>query len=587
MKWLIAILILATVLIAGCTANELAPGQLAKNSGEVKTFLSEYPHATVIATLFSDISIKEECGNPQLPIKDYYKVTVKDPDTNMTLIVYIDADSQKTVCAIRTGVITENNTNVTEENITQNATKYVCSDGSIVYDSSLCSKPKDKCENVVCNEQCSGSTRYYNGKCDNGQCKYSSEVCEYGCSNNKCNSKPNEKQIFIESAYYSASGGYVSATVRNTGTEDIKEELEIAIDGKSCPTYNSNKDKILEGETATISITNTTAACPNKILTISIGDDSTASKIITCYETNITPQCQTNWTNYIADSWGLFTNGSYTEDFNNKICTSFCNEYLTVTSHKIETKNETKCRDPYNKFCYNPTTYCYCDLNNCNPDNDVWSLRLDSVKIYKPNVISITIRNTGTLDIDINKLFVVIDNNVGAYTPNTGTLEPNQIITINITSKNENLCQSNNNTFVLDLSLPWSLYWFYANCSGEISFGQLLIGNNWSLSASNGVLTLNIGNVLYGMTEIVNVSYTIKSGGNGTYFDNSPSCSGDACLVGSRNKIMAGSSVITATPTSKPLGLISGNAYTIEITIYYKHESQIFSSTYNLSGTYS
>ena len=122
MKIPFAILILATVLIAGCTANQLAPGQLAKSSADVKAFLDEYPHATVIASLFSNISIKDECNNPQLPIKDYYKVTVKDPDTNMTLIAYIDADSQKTVCAIKTGGAIQNQTeNETETNLTGSA----------------------------------------------------------------------------------------------------------------------------------------------------------------------------------------------------------------------------------------------------------------------------------------------------------------------------------------------------------------------------------------------------------------------------------------------------------------------------------
>ena len=122
MKWIMPILVLAIVLIAGCTANQLAPGQLAKSSADVKAFLDEYPHATVIASLFSNISIKDECNNPQLPIKDYYKVTVKDPDTNMTLIAYIDADSQKTVCAIKTGGAIQNQTeNETETNLTGSA----------------------------------------------------------------------------------------------------------------------------------------------------------------------------------------------------------------------------------------------------------------------------------------------------------------------------------------------------------------------------------------------------------------------------------------------------------------------------------
>ena len=98
---LFAILLIA--FISGCVQGVTYPGDIAKNSADVKAFLNEYPHATVIATLFSNISINEECNNPQLPITDYWKVTVKDPDTNMTLIAYIDTTSKKTVCAVKTG----------------------------------------------------------------------------------------------------------------------------------------------------------------------------------------------------------------------------------------------------------------------------------------------------------------------------------------------------------------------------------------------------------------------------------------------------------------------------------------------------
>jgi hypothetical protein len=105
MKFHIAFLILAAILIAGCT---IAPGvtnpeQIARSSAEVKAFMGEYPRATVIATLFSNISISGECGNPQLPIADYWKVVVDDPDTNTTMTAYIDRATQTTVCARKIG----------------------------------------------------------------------------------------------------------------------------------------------------------------------------------------------------------------------------------------------------------------------------------------------------------------------------------------------------------------------------------------------------------------------------------------------------------------------------------------------------
>jgi hypothetical protein len=45
----------------------------------------------------------------------------------------------------------------------------------------------DSCKNVVCNDYCSGDILYHNGYCENGQCKYNSEYCQYGCSNGLCN----------------------------------------------------------------------------------------------------------------------------------------------------------------------------------------------------------------------------------------------------------------------------------------------------------------------------------------------------------------------------------------------------------------
>ena len=48
----------------------------------------------------------------------------------------------------------------------------------------------DPCANVVCNDYCSGNTRYINGYCVDGQCRYSSEYCQSGCSNGHCNPLP-------------------------------------------------------------------------------------------------------------------------------------------------------------------------------------------------------------------------------------------------------------------------------------------------------------------------------------------------------------------------------------------------------------
>jgi len=53
----------------------------------------------------------------------------------------------------------------------------------------------DPCANMVCNDYCSGNTRYTNGYCVGGQCKYSSDYCQNGCSNGRCNPLPKSYRV--------------------------------------------------------------------------------------------------------------------------------------------------------------------------------------------------------------------------------------------------------------------------------------------------------------------------------------------------------------------------------------------------------
>ena len=88
-------------------------------------------------------------------------------------------------------------------------------------------------------------------------------------------------QIRIEAA--KNYGSYVNATIRNIGTVDIDQsKFGVYIDGSLCPTYDPNTGKISPGFTTTINITNTTAACPNKVLKISIETGLEDYKTITC-----------------------------------------------------------------------------------------------------------------------------------------------------------------------------------------------------------------------------------------------------------------------------------------------------------------
>jgi len=90
-------------------------------------------------------------------------------------------------------------------------------------------------------------------------------------------------QIRIEAAkFYSPS--WVNATIRNTGTVDFDTgKLGIYIDGNLEQTYYASPSgKISPGSITTVNITNTTAACPNKVLKISIETGLEDYKTITC-----------------------------------------------------------------------------------------------------------------------------------------------------------------------------------------------------------------------------------------------------------------------------------------------------------------
>jgi hypothetical protein len=49
---------------------------------------------------------------------------------------------------------------------------------------------EDPCKDISCKPKCEGSIRHYDGKCENGTCKYATEECEFGCSNGTCKEDP-------------------------------------------------------------------------------------------------------------------------------------------------------------------------------------------------------------------------------------------------------------------------------------------------------------------------------------------------------------------------------------------------------------
>ncbi len=104
-----ALLLVAVILIAGCTQSGLTP--IVKSLPEVKEFLNEYPEAAITASAYSPTAVKfvvenfkEQCPNLGEEGKSYQKVTVIDGKTKQMMIVWIEAKSNEFVCAIRTSL---------------------------------------------------------------------------------------------------------------------------------------------------------------------------------------------------------------------------------------------------------------------------------------------------------------------------------------------------------------------------------------------------------------------------------------------------------------------------------------------------
>ena len=49
---------------------------------------------------------------------------------------------------------------------------------------------ENKCGDSACEDMCSGSNRLYSGACLDGECRYLSEVCEFGCLGGMCSPEP-------------------------------------------------------------------------------------------------------------------------------------------------------------------------------------------------------------------------------------------------------------------------------------------------------------------------------------------------------------------------------------------------------------
>jgi hypothetical protein len=112
-----------------------------------------------------------------------------------------------------------------------------------------------KCENVTCDNTCTGSTFKYDGQCREftGECEYSQKTCENGCSGSRCrmavgkvgfrdidNKTKPLKDIKVEAAWYDEAGS-------------LKKKLEARY-SDSDGTVDFSEDELDENGTFTVTV---------------------------------------------------------------------------------------------------------------------------------------------------------------------------------------------------------------------------------------------------------------------------------------------------------------------------------------------
>lgn len=107
-----AALFLGIIIFAsGCIEAGLQPAVagVAKALPEAKSFLNEYPEATMKTALYSPVSIKavleefkKDCPELGQEGKSYFKVSITDEPSGREMIMWLDTKDNSMVCAVRT-----------------------------------------------------------------------------------------------------------------------------------------------------------------------------------------------------------------------------------------------------------------------------------------------------------------------------------------------------------------------------------------------------------------------------------------------------------------------------------------------------
>ncbi len=236
--------IVAVLTVSGCLA--VSPEAIIASSPVVQNFLKDYPNAQIKATFYSEEEaaqiidqIKADCEKDAVTPKDYYRVTITDEESGLSITAWIDWSRQLVECAIKKGTSGEKiesydkdefekgEKNQYEEKCRESY-QQKCYEGH-VYKFDACGNKVEKvqycdygCENGACVDsgEETGAGKPADGelvkKCheghvylfdDEGNLVEKLQYCEHGCENATCIEEGDEAEgelICCESFGYGA-----------------------------------------------------------------------------------------------------------------------------------------------------------------------------------------------------------------------------------------------------------------------------------------------------------------------------------------------------------------------------------------------
>lgn len=173
--------IFSALVMAGSGCISMDPQALAMASPMVQGFLAEHPNAEIKITHFTAEQaeqiieqIRSECDNPYIGAKEFYRVNMTDPDTDLVAVAWIDWESRQIECVWKIGTGGKDIDKPKEEKNCEHHYKYACKGGHIYWFDS-CGNKEDLKE--YCSEGCSEAKNVCWGET---QCKSHAEYRCYG-----------------------------------------------------------------------------------------------------------------------------------------------------------------------------------------------------------------------------------------------------------------------------------------------------------------------------------------------------------------------------------------------------------------------